>query len=635
MKTILIFLALVFSSISNSQVLYSNNFETELGGSIVQNTGTINTWFPGWVTIDSATLVDHPVFLGTKVAKCSFNNVADSFTLTFPSISLNSQRYRVKFKMLRPDDNSYCHDNLKVFFKATATGIATFLGIVNRYKFLDPIVVDAGWNDFYFDIPSSISGAGSIELLYSNPTSQSYSEGVFIDNLTVEQIPTTDIQMNSLRIDKYITTGTQVTGAVKNVGLNTITTATVYWKIDSGTTHSQVLQNLNLQANESIDFSINTQLGVTTIIGEHTITTWVSNINGTESNVQNNEIVKTFNFVTEIFPKTVVYEMRTGTWCGWCVRGHVGLKNMAYNHSKTEFIGISVHNGDPMVYSSYNGGMASYANGFPSGTIDRSFNADPGDVYLEASYQYALSRPMPIGKINITSQTWNPITRQISVDITSLFAVDKANANYKFAAIILENGVTGTANNYAQNNVYAANGTDIFDWEGINWRYMGSPIAATSMVYNHVGRALLGGFNGINGSMPAAIINNVSYIHTFSHVLPVTQNEANIEIVALLIDGASNKIINANLAPLNSTLSNTNFSQTSIKISPNPSNGLINIQTDKVVDLSLIDLTGKVVFEKEKVSNNDSINVSNLQKGIYVVKLKFEDLYIYQKLILN
>lgn len=72
-------------------------------------------------------------------------------------------------------------------------------------------------------------------------------------------------------------------------------------------------------------------------------------------------------------------------------------------------------------------------------------------------------------------------------------------------------------------------------------------------------------------------------------------------------------------------LSTADFSRNVISISPNPSNGIISINTESNLDLTITDITGKVVFSKNNVSNNESINLSNLQKGVYLAKMVTED----------
>ena len=63
------------------------------------------------------------------------------------------------------------------------------------------------------------------------------------------------------------------------------------------------------------------------------------------------------------------------------------------------------------------------------------------------------------------------------------------------------------------------------------------------------------------------------------------------------------------------------FTRNLISISPNPSNGIITINTENTLNLTICDITGKVVFSKNNVTNNESINLSNLQTGVYLAKM--------------
>jgi hypothetical protein len=64
------------------------------------------------------------------------------------------------------------------------------------------------------------------------------------------------------------------------------------------------------------------------------------------------------------------------------------------------------------------------------------------------------------------------------------------------------------------------------------------------------------------------------------------------------------------------------ISTNSLTVYPNPTDGIFTIKfTESVtVDLSLIDLTGKEVFAK-KVNETSSFNVSELQSGIYFLRI--------------
>ena len=83
------------------------------------------------------------------------------------------------------------------------------------------------------------------------------------------------------------------------------------------------------------------------------------------------------------------------------------------------------------------------------------------------------------------------------------------------------------------------------------------------------------------------------------------------------------------------TLSNTQFEPNKISVYPNPTKGLITINTENNVDVSISDITGKVVFTKNNVSNNEAINLVGLQNGVYFAKITADGINEIKKIILN
>jgi hypothetical protein len=90
-----------------------------------------------------------------------------------------------------------------------------------------------------------------------------------------------------------------------------------------------------------------------------------------------------------------------------------------------------------------------------------------------------------------------------------------------------------------------------------------------------------------------------------------------------------------------STLGTTDFDNEDVmKVYPNPSNGLVNIRINKyfgTVDVQLIDITGRKIYSIEKVDFNGekSIDLSNVNSGIYLLKVTGDSLNFVEKIILN
>jgi Secretion system C-terminal sorting domain/Outer membrane protein Omp28 len=637
MKKIIFLIAVsLFSLQSRAQVLASQNFDVALGWTSTTIANDAGTTVSAWTRKTAGTTPTCTPFAGAGMARFNSYNIPLNGTgrLTSPAITFAGANYRVGFKMYRDDGYPTDGDNVQVYFNTTAAAGGTLLGTINRSRDLAPIEAANGWYSYAVNVPAGTTGTGYITFLGTS----AYGNNIFIDEVVIDVVPSDDAAMNTVSVNPIVSVGSvAITGSFKNNGLSDINSLDLNWLIDNEPLHTQSLTGLALASSQSIDFTHADQWAATS--GVHVLKVWVSNLNGgaVDADLSNNELVKTINVVNEIFPRTVVYEEGTGTWCGWCPRGAVGLKDMLHNHTDGSFIGIAVHNGDPMVVAAYDTAIGAFISGYPSGTLNRFPGAvDPGITSLEPAYQDALTKT-PLGKISLPDVNWNPTTREITFDVESKFALDIANANYSVGAIIVENGVTGITTGYNQTNYYSSNAINLVDWEGINWKDLGNPIPAATMVYNHVGRALLGGFGGFANSIPTSVTYNTPYAYSFSHTLPTTQNVLNVEVVAVLLDKSNGQIVNANNFDLGTKirLATTNFATQKVAIFPNPSSGLLKIQSETAVKIQLIDVLGKVVFTASNVSSQNVLDISSLQKGLYLAKITGDNINYTEKVILK
>lgn len=619
---------------STAQVLLSENFDTALNWTIAHPTGT--SALAGWSRVTTGTNPDCIPFAGDGMARFNSYNITagNAYSITSPAIPFSGLNYRVKFKMFRDNTYSTDADKIRIYLNTTAAVGGNLIGTVNRSSSLTPVETENGWHSYSFNLPAGISGTKYLSFLGTS----AYGNNMFIDEVSVVEVPTNDGEMTAVNFSPVIATigNNPITGLIKNNGGNDITSIDLNWQVDGGTTYTQSLTGLAIIPGQSYNFNHSDQWNA--MAGFHTLRVWLSNTNGNDSDLSNNEIIKSIYVVNELFSKTVVYEEATGTWCQWCPRGLVGLKDMLHNHPDGSFIGIAVHNNDPMVVAAYNSAIGGYISGYPSGTLNRiPVEVDPGLSSIEPAYQAELTR-VPLGKITVPDVSWNSTTRQISFEVNSQFALDIAAANYNVAAVIVENGVHGTASGYNQANAYSGSANPLMDWEGVNWNNLPASVPAATMVYNHVGRALLGGFTGVASSVPSAVSYNTLYPYSFTYTLPTTQNENNIEVVAILIDNASGQIVNADNFDLGAkiTLATTNFnSKNKISIFPNPSTGILNVNTQNTVEISITDLLGKVMFHSNKITNQTPIDLSGFQKGVYLAKIVGDNTISTEKIILN
>lgn len=81
------------------------------------------------------------------------------------------------------------------------------------------------------------------------------------------------------------------------------------------------------------------------------------------------------------------------------------------------------------------------------------------------------------------------------------------------------------------------------------------------------------------------------------------------------------------------SLDDNNIDQ--VVLYPNPSYGIVNVQTNSTVSMSVFDITGKLVKSTEEVNNGENIDLSSLQAGMYLVKINDGINQQTQKLIIK
>lgn len=85
----------------------------------------------------------------------------------------------------------------------------------------------------------------------------------------------------------------------------------------------------------------------------------------------------------------------------------------------------------------------------------------------------------------------------------------------------------------------------------------------------------------------------------------------------------------------NGTLDGHKFNLNEFSVFPNPSTGIINFSTKDELTVSVIDMTGKTVFKAESITDGASINLSSLQKGMYIIRAESENAQRMEKIIIE
>jgi len=410
----------------------------------------------------------------------------------------------------------------------------------------------------------------------------------------------------SIDMEPFILQGNIIPKAtIKNYGLQTVSFPVTCTINDNGYTSTKSVSDLALLEEVQVLFDTwSPEPG----IYDMEVTTQL-----TGDEVPANDILNTtLGIVEYIPPKMVVGEEGTGTWCGWCVMGIVYMDSMQMKYPET-WIGIAVHNGDPMTVDEYDAGIGPLIEySYPGALADRAIYTDPS--YLEAAYLERMSKIAPAG-ITIVNKTFNSTTGELSFTLTSDFVAQVSG--YRFNAVLVENNVTGTGPGWDQANYYSGG---MFGPMG-GFENLPDPVPAEDMVYQDVARALLGGFWGVEGSLPETVYAGETHSYEFTTSISDEWDISNIEIVGILIDYNDAEIANGTKAELITGI-NDNSKMTDVTVFPNPTKDKLNIRGDiRNAKLYIYDLTGNVVMKKENVTDGSSVNLSEIKAGIYMVRI--------------
>lgn len=492
---------------------------------------------------------------------------------------------------------------------------------------LDPL--ESGWQDGVIANLSPYVGQANVKLAFKHDDSGYWADGFAIDNVIIYTPPANEARLNSVVVNRFglINTNNNLICNVTNLGSTPISSITIDW--NDGTSHSQNI-SVSIAPFTSVDIIHPTPVSYSMAV-EKLLNVNITLVNGSQdTDLNNNSGSAKFNALSQPSPKKVVIEEGTGTWCQWCPRGAVAMESMYQNHPD-DFIGIAVHNQDPMTVAAYDAGVD--LTGYPGCNVDRAL-LDQGvsETAFESYYQERIGLPVPASlALNITGAT----SKTISVSAT--FRTVFSQANYRLGVIIIEDDVTGTGAGYNQANAYAGGANGPMG----GFESLPNPVPAAQMVYDHVGRALLGGYSGQANSVPVSITDGEVISYDFTYNVPATSNSAKMYAVALLIDNATGEIVNANKQSISGANVNE-LANMELIIYPNPASSEVNVSfeaTNNDYAVSLMDLQGRVIAAKNMTNLNGtqvvSFSTENVAKGSYIVTVTVDGLTTTKNVVIK
>ncbi len=379
-----------------------------------------------------------------------------------------------------------------------------------------------------------------------------------------------------------------ISGQLINIGSAPISSLTLKY-LANGQVQTDTKTGLNIASGATYDFSHATPFTIPSA-GGWPVKVWVD-LAG-DVNKANDTLSAAIAALAFNPTKRVVFEEATGTWCQWCPRGTVFMDSMHKTYPTTAML-IAVHNNDPMVVSEYDAGIAGFIGGYPSGLVDRKNGEfDPSDFFTEYDDRINGFTPCDVG----VQATYNGTTRMMDITLSATFATD-LSGDLRFNCVIVEDDVRGTGSGYAQANAYSGGAQGPMG----NFHNLPTPVPAAQMVYDHVARAILGGWAGTESSIPATVTTNSVHTYNYQYQVPTSVDAGYIHVIGWVSDANTGEIYNANEVNFATGVATQKAETFEVSTFPNPSNGKVNFEVkmpalSNDITLEVYDLTGRLVY---------------------------------------
>ena len=345
-----------------------------------------------------------------------------------------------------------------------------------------------------------------------------------------------------------------VESSLVNHGAKGITSVDIDYTINGTTTTKHIDLDEPVDGNFGSSTVVKAELPALAERGTYDLKAKVTKVNGADNNDAALEATSTVVILNTVPKHRTLLEEYTGTWCGWCVRGFVGLEKLAELYPD-EYVLVSYHNSDPMeIMSSSN--FPSPVQGFPTSWMDRIEEVDPyyGSTYGVSPFTVVndlSERNKVFGQADIQlSASLDADNSAVNVAANVTFPYDLTDSKYALEYILVANGLTGAeGTSWDQSNYYS--GTEGLDENLAPFAELGSSVPG--LVFNDVA-VLTSQIGGIEGSLPATISADQAISHAYAFDLndavntsgaPVIQDVNQLSVVAIIVDTATGEVVNA------------------------------------------------------------------------------------------
>lgn len=341
-------------------------------------------------------------------------------------------------------------------------------------------------------------------------------------------------------------------------------------------------------------------------------------------------------------PRGILVEKITSAGCPGCPNGTLMLEDLAQQYPEVIPVAIHLHDQwhvDQMANADGDTILAHYWWAQPTAMIDRVRFTDQSRMTLLSGIwgsKIAERQAAPLEVSLGATTTYNASSRSLSIDVQGL-VLSPLSGEIRVNAYIVESPVVGQGLGYDQ-----LNGFD--NSTGHPLAGMGNPIIG----YQHkwVLRDMLGGPWGTAGVIPNSPGANTSFNHNFTTTLSNDWDDNHTSIVVLVqhfdADDEARSILNSiSLGMNDNVLLNAEealSANASFRIYPHPvqEQAVIGLPPGEIDGIRLVDLQGRIVWEKNDVLSVEQFSRNDLPAGMYLLQgLREGKVRISEKMVLR
>lgn len=414
--------------------------------------------------------------------------------------------------------------------------------------------------------------------------------------------PVSDVSVYAVRYPEYkmINTPADVKYSIINKGSNTLTDVTLKYSFQ-GTIYSDAKSGLSLAPGESAELIHATPLALSQT-NKKELKAWCE---AAGDMVANNDTASTMVSGLSFIPvKKVLYECTNATWCSFNDLGFA-YSDSIYNRFPTSAEIINIQETPAITDVTYVNGLLNLHWAFPDGFIDRKY---VGTLYTEnfslIPQRYAEPTPCDI----TTQATFNPVTRDMTISLSSHFAASLIG-DFRFNAAIVE--------------------------EDADMDFT---------THDRSAHIALAGFDGQANSVPFLINDGETHSYNFTYNIPVGWDISKIRVVGWISDASTSLVLNtagADVITDVETLSSYGFDA---QIIGNPvtvsSLMKITLEKDANVAVQIFDSNGKLCFNEMPKQLSAGTYYSLLfsdctTSGIYIARIRVNGNSVSRKFIVE